>query len=73
MTLLRAAMALGVALALGVGTADAGFIAYLCNDVACTGAGDIVVGDQGAGDDNPVAGVIIAQGVVGGLTTSGKF
>jgi hypothetical protein len=46
MKILRAAMALGVALAFGVGTADASFIAYLCNDVACTGGGDVVVTDQ---------------------------
>lgn len=70
MNLTRAVMGVGVALALWIGPADAAFIAYLCNDVGCAGGGDIIVGDQGAGDDNPAAGVIVAQGVVGGLTTS---
>jgi hypothetical protein len=67
----RAVLVLGVALALsGAGNAEAVFVASLCNDAVCAGAGDIIVADQGVGDTNPVVGVIVAQGVVGGLTTS---
>jgi hypothetical protein len=33
--------------------ADAAFFAYICDDAACTGGGDTVVQDQGAGDNFP--------------------
>jgi hypothetical protein len=67
-----AAMGLAAAMVLSGGASEAAFIAYICNDVACAGGGlpDVIVTDQGAGDTNPVAGVIVAQGAVGGLLTS---
>jgi len=74
-TVTRAGVVFGVALVFAVSgamNADAAFIAYICNDVACAGGAppDVIVTDQGAGDTNPAVGVITAQGVVGGLTTA---
>ena len=51
--------------------AQAAFLAYICNDVACTGGGDVVVTDGGAGDlglSNGIAGRINMEAAVGGLT-----
>ena len=48
--------------------ADAAFMAYICNDLACAGGGDVIVTDGGVGDGSAVVGAIIATGSVGGLT-----
>lgn len=51
--------------------AQAAFVAYICNDVACVGGGDVVVADGGAGDlglSNGIAGRINMEASVGGLT-----
>ena len=47
--------------------ANAAFIAYICDDAACSGGGDLVVTDNGAGDGSAITGLIIASGSVGGL------
>jgi hypothetical protein len=54
----------------GVKQADAAFVAYICNDAACSGGGDVIVTDQSAGDGSGVAGIILASGSVGGLNAS---
>jgi len=63
-----------MALAMIVGTstkADAAFIAYICNDAACLGGGDVIVTDNAAGDAlSRVNGQILIAGAVGGLTTT---
>ena len=49
------------AVACVVGTsarADAALLAYLCDDAACTGGNDILVTDQGAGDNFPGSGQV---------------
>lgn len=48
-------------------TAEAAFMAYICDDAACSGAGDFVVTDDGAGDLFPGAGIILMTGSTGGL------
>src|SRR3954469_8594393 len=35
------------------GSAHAAFIAYICDDALCTGGGDVIVTDQGVGDNFP--------------------
>jgi PEP-CTERM motif-containing protein len=60
-----------MAFAMIVGTsakADAAFIAYICDDAACTGAGDIVVTDNTVGDSAGGLGAISINGTVGGLS-----
>jgi hypothetical protein len=51
--------------------ADAAFIAYICDDAACTGGGDTIVTDDGVGDNFPgsaVTGQINAGAInVGGF------
>jgi hypothetical protein len=65
------ALAFAAAFVVGSATrADASFIAWICNDAACTGGGDVVVTDGGAGDTNAQAGVIVVQDSIGGLTTT---
>jgi hypothetical protein len=39
--------------------ADAALMAYICDDAACSGSGDTVVTDGGAGDLSPVSGSIL--------------
>lgn len=52
--------------------AEAAFIAYICDDAACTGGGDTIVTDNGAGDNFPGSAVLgqINSGAlnVGGFT-----
>src|SRR6478735_172227 len=51
--------ALAIAGVVGTSTkADAAFIAYICDDAACTGGGDTIVTDNGAGDNFPGSGLI---------------
>lgn len=50
---------------------EAAFVAYICDDVACTGGGDSIVSDGGVGDlgiSNGIAGRINMEAAVGGLT-----
>lgn len=45
-------------------TADAAFVAAICDDAACNGAGDVIVNDEGAGDTAlGVAGLIGVTGL----------
>jgi hypothetical protein len=47
-------------------TAEATLVAYICNDAACTGGGDLIQTDNvGAGDTDPFLGSILMSGVVG--------
>ena len=48
----------------GVSTAEASFLAYICNDAACSGGGDVIVTDNAAGDSNFAVGAISLSGVV---------
>jgi hypothetical protein len=60
-------VAAGLVAAVSVFTApkaEASFIAYICNDAACVGGGDVIVNDA----DND--GLIIAAGAVGGLSAT---
>jgi PEP-CTERM motif len=66
-----------MAFALIVGTstrADAAFFALICNDILCTGGGDMQVQDQMAGDTNGTLGIInfsfATGGVSGAINTS---
>lgn len=65
-----------LALALAVTTsaassAQAAFIAYICNDAACAGGDDVIVTDNMAGDLLPgLLGAIVATGSIGGLTVA---
>ncbi len=52
--------------------ADAAFIAYICDDAACTGGGDTIVTDGGAGDTSSVTGVIAFSATTGGLSFVGN-
>jgi hypothetical protein len=46
--------ALALACVVGMSArADAAFIAYICDDALCTGGGDTIVTDNGAGDNFP--------------------
>jgi hypothetical protein len=46
-------------LALGASTpANAVFIAHICDDLLCTGSNDVIVTDQGAGDNFPGSGMV---------------
>jgi hypothetical protein len=48
--------------------AEASFIAYVCDDVNCTGGGDTIVTDNGGGDLAPgVTGFILVSTTAGGL------
>lgn len=64
--------ALAGALALFTATqAQAAFLAYICDDVACLGGNDAIVTDGGVGDlgiSNGIAGRINMEAAVGGLT-----
>jgi len=57
----------------GTQKAEAAFIAAICNDAACTGGGDVIVTDNGAGDNDGLfgppltSGFIVAGGVVDGF------
>lgn len=52
----------------GTQKAEAAFIAAICDDAACTGGGDVIVTDNGAGDAlNAQAGIIVASGTVDGM------
>jgi PEP-CTERM motif len=59
-----------MALALIVGTsrkAEAAFFAAICNDITCTGGGDSIVQDNGAGDTSPLlTGLISMSFATGG-------
>jgi hypothetical protein len=47
------------ALALGASTpAHAVFIAYICDDISCSGGNDVIVADQGPGDNFPGSGMV---------------
>jgi len=47
--------------------AEAAFIAYICDDAACAGGGDVIATDEGAFDDaDGSLGVIAANGPVAG-------
>jgi hypothetical protein len=60
---------LTVAVVLGASSrADAAFIAYICDDAACTGGGDVIVQDNQLGDSIAAPGAISFSGTVGGLT-----
>jgi hypothetical protein len=49
--------------------AEAAFVLHICDDAACSGAGDIAIADGAAGDLSGAAGVIIAsEGGVGGFS-----
>ncbi|HUR33088.1 MAG TPA: PEP-CTERM sorting domain-containing protein [Vicinamibacterales bacterium] len=50
--------------------ADAAFITYICDDVACTGGGDTIVTDQGVGDNFPGS-AQIGQINAGALSVAG--
>ena len=56
-----------------VATAEAAFVAAICNDAACDGVGDIIVTDNGVGDFDFIvgppltSGVIVTGGAVGGF------
>lgn len=50
--------------------AEAAFIAYICNDAACSGGGDVAVIDNGSGDTIGSSGIINFAASVGGLTIS---
>ena len=51
--------------------AEASFLAYICNDAACAGGGDVIVTDNAAGDNNPAAGAIDLSGaIVNGVLVS---
>ena len=71
-TIGKVGVVLAFALAFAVTTttnAEAAFVAFICDDPVCSGGGDVVVTDGGAGDASPVAGSIVAVGVnVGGFT-----
>lgn len=63
-------LAFALAFALTTTTrAEAAFVAYICNDALCDGAGDVIVTDGGAGDAAPgVPGAIAIVGInVGGF------
>lgn len=50
---------------------EAGFTAWICNDALCTGGGDIIINDEGAGDGlTGTVGAILAAGSVGGLSVT---
>jgi hypothetical protein len=52
----------------GATRSEAAFMAYICNDAACSGAGDSIVTDGGAGDTDLVnAGHISMSFATGGL------
>jgi len=58
-------------LALGASTpANAVFIAYICDDINCTGGGDTIVTDQGVGDNFPGS-AMIGQINAGALSVAG--
>jgi len=46
--------------------AEAAFIAYICNDAACAGGGDVIVTDESGSDTAAGAGVVAASGSVAG-------
>lgn len=51
--------AMAIACIVGMSTkADAAFVAYICDDVLCTGGGDTIVTDNGAGDNFPGSAVV---------------
>jgi len=59
------------AVVLGTSTpANAVFIAYICDDIACTGGGDTIVTDQGAGDNFPGS-AMVGQINSGALSVAG--
>lgn len=74
----RTGSALLLAAVIGVAsttTAEAAFVAAICDDAACNGVGDVIVSDGGAGDldalfGGATAGIIVAGGSVGGYTFS---
>jgi hypothetical protein len=45
--------------------ADAALVAYICNDAACDGVGDITASDNGVGDGSLAPNYIILSGTVG--------
>lgn len=66
-----ALLALAAVAALGVAApAQAAFIGYVCNDVSCTGGDDVVVVDEGAGDNaNGTLGILsFTASNIGGIT-----
>ena len=44
---------------------EAAFVAWICNDAACSG--EVGITDNGVGDLSPVVGVILANGTTGGV------
>ena len=65
------AVIVAAALSAGVSTnADAAFIAYICDDQLCTGGGDTIVTDQGAGDNFPGS-AVVGQINTGALNVGG--
>jgi hypothetical protein len=47
--------------------ANAGLVAYICDDAACNGVGDVIVADESGSDDaTGVAGVVSTGGAVAG-------
>lgn len=68
---LRIAAVLAVVLAFTATTstkAEAVLRAFICNDVSCSGGGDLIVTDNGAGDASPSLGSIVGTGTnIGGL------
>jgi hypothetical protein len=62
-----------MAFALVVGTstkAEAAFFALICNDILCSGGGDMQVVDNGAGDTIPTVGLINFSFATGGVSGS---
>ncbi len=52
------------------GNARAAFIVYICDDALCSGGGDVIVVDQGVGDNFPGS-AIVGQINAGGLNIGG--
>jgi hypothetical protein len=56
----------GAMTAYSTSKAEATLVAYICDDAACTGGGDLAQTDNvGAGDTDPFLGSILMSGVVG--------
>lgn len=69
-TIVKVGVVLAFAMAFAVTTpakAEAAFVAFICNDALCSGGGDLIVTDGGAGDLSPVAGSIVMVGTVDGF------
>ena len=73
----RVMATLGVAAGLIVSTAasaDAAFVVAICNDAACSGGGDYIVTDEGAGDlAGGVPGIVAVSSAVGGNVGGFEF